>query len=155
MTFNPPDESLARGCESTLASTDLPHADQAMGLPNTGLPGTDLPTEVPAQPMPWEMRPGSRTELVVKRGPDAGVGYAVTQSLTTIGRHRDCDIVLDDGTVSRYHAELRRDHGRYAITDAGSLNGTYVNRRPVDHAELSDGDELWIGKFRFVFRTTQ
>jgi pSer/pThr/pTyr-binding forkhead associated (FHA) protein len=141
MTFHPPEQDLAHHSESTVPSTDLP--------------GTDLPTEVPAQPTPHAMHSGPRTELVVKRGPDAGVGYAVTQLLTTIGRHRDCDIVLDDGTVSRYHAELRRDHDRYVITDAGSLNGTYLNRRPVDHAELADGDELWIGKFRFVFRSIE
>lgn len=133
MTFYSPEQDFLRRTETTV-------------------PGTGLPTQVPTQSTPERVRQDSRTELVVKRGPDAGVGYAVTQSLTTIGRHRDCDIVLDDGTVSRYHAELRRHHDRYVVTDAGSLNGTYLNRRPVDHAELSDGDELWIGKFRFVFR---
>jgi pSer/pThr/pTyr-binding forkhead associated (FHA) protein len=137
MTFYPPEQSIARHGDTT-----VPDITSTL----------DVPTAVPTQPGPQSVRPGTRTELVVKRGPDAGAGYAVTQSLTTIGRHRDCDIVLDDGTVSRYHAELRREQGRYMITDAGSLNGTYLNRRPVDHAELTDGDELWIGKFRFTFR---
>jgi pSer/pThr/pTyr-binding forkhead associated (FHA) protein len=114
------------------------------------------PAKIPEQSPPptGSVRQHSSTQLVIKRGPDAGAGYPVTQELTTIGRHRDCDIVLDDGTVSRYHAELRWQNDRYVIADAGSLNGTYLNRRPVDSAELIDGDELWIGKFRFVFRTT-
>lgn len=139
MTFYPPEQDFVRHRETTVSG---------MG------PELDAPAAVPSPAGPPSVRQSTRTELVVKRGPDAGVGYAVTQSLTTIGRHRDCDIVLDDGTVSRYHAELRRDQGRYVITDAGSLNGTYLNRRPVDYAELADGDELWIGKFRFVFRMT-
>lgn len=76
----------------------------------------------------------------------------LTKSLTTLGRHRDCDIVLDDHTISRYHAEIRHDgDGHYTLADAGSLNGTYVNRRVADHVALSDGDEIWIGKARFVF----
>lgn len=137
MTFYLSEQDLARHGETT-----LPDIGSAAGVP----------TPVPTQSAPQSMRQETRTELVVQRGPDAGTGYAVTQSRTTIGRHRDCDIVLDDGTVSRYHAELRRDHDGYVISDSGSLNGTYLNRRPVDRAELADGDELWIGKFRFVFR---
>jgi pSer/pThr/pTyr-binding forkhead associated (FHA) protein len=68
-----------------------------------------------------------------------------------IGRHPECDIVVDDPTVSRRHAEVRREGGRYVLVDHGSLNGTYVNREPRDRALLADGDELWVGKARFTF----
>jgi hypothetical protein len=70
---------------------------------------------------------------------------------TTIGRSPDCGIFLDDVTVSRKHAILRdRDNG-FFIEDQGSLNGTFVNRKRVESAELDDGDELQIGKYRLTF----
>ncbi|KAA5830088.1 FHA domain-containing protein [Saccharopolyspora hirsuta] len=94
-----------------------------------------------------------RPRLVINRGPDAGTGFAIGGSRITIGRDRDCDIVVEDMTVSRVHAELRLRDGRYVVVDGGSLNGTYLNRQPVDIAELSDGDELWIGRVRFTFRS--
>ncbi len=65
----------------------------------------------------------------------------------------DSDIFLDDVTVSRRHAEFRQDEGEFQVVDVGSLNGTYVNREPVDSAVLANGDEVQIGKFRLVFLT--
>ena len=70
---------------------------------------------------------------------------------TIAGRHPDADIFLDDVTVSRRHAEFRYEDGRFTLRDANSLNGTYLNGDRVDHAQLSNGDEVRIGKFAFVF----
>ena len=56
-------------------------------------------------------------------------------------------------TVSRRHAEFRLESGEFQVVDVGSLNGTYVNREPVDSAVLANGDEVQIGKFRLVFLT--
>ncbi|MEX2393864.1 MAG: FHA domain-containing protein [Actinomycetota bacterium] len=89
--------------------------------------------------------------LIVRRGPAAGTKYTLTKDLVTVGRHRESDIFLNDITVSRRHAELRRDGGRYSVIDLGSLNGTYVNRGRVDSSQLASGDELQIGKFRLLF----
>ncbi len=50
-------------------------------------------------------------------------------------------------------AEFRREGGEFVVIDVGSLNGTYVNREPVDQAVLAGGDEVQIGKFRLVFLT--
>jgi pSer/pThr/pTyr-binding forkhead associated (FHA) protein len=69
------------------------------------------------------------------------------------GRHPGSDIFLDDVTVSRRHAEFRREGGEFNVVDVGSLNGTYVNREPIDSAELTNGDEIHMGKFRLVFLT--
>jgi pSer/pThr/pTyr-binding forkhead associated (FHA) protein len=71
--------------------------------------------------------------------------------VTNIGRHADSDIALDDITVSRRHCEISRDGGRFIVRDVGSLNGTYVNQKRVDVAEVTQGDELQIGKFHLVF----
>jgi pSer/pThr/pTyr-binding forkhead associated (FHA) protein len=91
--------------------------------------------------------------LVVKRGPNAGSRFLLDRDTTSAGRHPDSDIFLDDVTVSRRHAEFRREGGEFVVIDVGSLNGTYVNREPVDQAVLAGGDEVQIGKFRLVFLT--
>ena len=88
--------------------------------------------------------------LISTRGPLAGSRYLLDEETVRVGRE---DIMLDDGTVSRSHAVFTRVDGRYHITDSGSLNGTYVNRERVDDAVLRNGDEIMIGKYRFVFFT--
>jgi pSer/pThr/pTyr-binding forkhead associated (FHA) protein len=90
--------------------------------------------------------------LVVRSGGGrAGEHFSPTGERTTIGRSPDCDIFLDDVTVSRKHAELLVEDARFTIKDLGSLNGTYVNRRRIESSPLSDGDELQIGKYRLTF----
>ena len=97
--------------------------------------------------------PAGSALLVVKRGPNAGSRFLLDQPTTSAGRHPDSDIFLDDVTVSRRHAEFRLETGEFQVVDVGSLNGTYVNREPVDSAVLANGDEVQIGKFRLVFLT--
>jgi pSer/pThr/pTyr-binding forkhead associated (FHA) protein len=77
--------------------------------------------------------------------------YRFTGSEVTLGRSSDNNVVLNDFSVSRRHAVLVERDGRWFIEDQGSLNGTFVNRRRVESAELSDGDELQIGKYRLTF----
>jgi hypothetical protein len=90
--------------------------------------------------------------LVVRMGGGrTGESFVPTKEQTLIGRSPDCDIFLDDVTVSRRHAELLRDGERFTIHDLGSLNGTFVNRRRIESAELADGDEVQIGKYRMTF----
>ncbi len=89
--------------------------------------------------------------FVVNRGAKAGARYALDADLVSLGRDPGSDIFLDDITVSRRHAEVRRQGARYWIRDVGSLNGTYVNRRLVDDGELNEGDEVQVGKFKLVF----
>lgn len=89
--------------------------------------------------------------LVIKKGPDAGMNFTLESDVTVIGRHPESDIFLDDITVSRRHAEIRKEGDSYFITDTGSLNGTYLNRERIDSAPLSSGDEIQIGKFKLLF----
>lgn len=94
--------------------------------------------------------------LVVKRGPNAGARFLLDQATTTAGRHPETDIFLDDVTVSRRHAEFRKnDDDKFEVVDVGSLNGTYVNREPRNSQVLEVGDEIQIGKFRLVFIANQ
>ncbi len=68
-----------------------------------------------------------------------------------MGRAPEAAIFLDDVTVSRHHAEFRHGAEGWSVRDVGSLNGTYVNRVRVEDQHLNGGDEVQIGKFRFVF----
>ncbi|GAA5113388.1 FHA domain-containing protein [Haloechinothrix salitolerans] len=99
--------------------------------------------------------PAGSALLVVKRGPNVGSQFLLDKDTVSVGRHPDSDIFLDDTTVSRHHVEFHRRQGQFVIRDVGSLNGTYVNRHPMDEAELTHGDEVQIGKFRLVFLTGQ
>jgi len=89
--------------------------------------------------------------LMVRSGPQAGQRFPLQESSTRLGRHPDSDISLDDISVSRRHAEIRRDTDEYVLRDVGSLNGTYVNQRRVDSVVLQQGDEILIGRFRLLF----
>ena len=98
-----------------------------------------------------DLPPGAAGLLVVRQGPKRGSRISLDTEQVTIGRHPESDIFLDDITVSRRHAELRRSGDGYEVVDAGSLNGTYVNQARVEQELLRDGDELQVGKFKLVY----
>jgi hypothetical protein len=90
--------------------------------------------------------------LVIRIGGGrAGEQFPISADRMAIGRAPSADVFLDDITVSREHAVLeRRDDGLH-LSDAGSLNGTYVNRQRIESVRLADGDELQIGKYRLTY----
>ena len=90
--------------------------------------------------------------LVVRAGGGrAGESFRPAGERTRIGRSPDCDVFLDDVTVSRNHAVLVQENGAFYVEDQGSLNGTFVNRKRIDRAPLHEGDELQVGKYRLTF----
>jgi len=90
--------------------------------------------------------------LIVRSGGGrSGETFYPQGERTTIGRSPDCEIFLDDVTVSRKHAVLLQRDGTFLVEDLGSLNGTFLNRRRIESGELADGDELQIGKYRLTF----
>jgi pSer/pThr/pTyr-binding forkhead associated (FHA) protein len=90
--------------------------------------------------------------LVVRAGGGrAGESFRPAGARTRIGRSPDCEIFLDDVTVSRNHAVLVEEDGHFFVEDQGSLNGTFVNRKRIDRAPLTEGDELQVGKYRMTF----
>lgn len=73
--------------------------------------------------------------------------------LVVIGRNPDCEISLPSSTVSRRHAQIRREGSRFHLTDLNSTNGTLLNREPVIGEELlHDRDEIGVGIYRLIFR---
>lgn len=89
--------------------------------------------------------------LVARQGPALGSSYLLDTATTTIGRHPDSTVFLDDITVSRRHTCITREAAQYVVTDEGSLNGTYVNRERVERAALHHGDEIQVGRYRLTF----
>ncbi len=90
--------------------------------------------------------------LVVRSGGGrAGESFEAIGDRALIGRSPECDVFLDDVTVSRRHAELVREGDVFTIRDLGSLNGTFVNKRRIETAVLEDDDEVQVGKYRMTF----
>lgn len=98
-----------------------------------------------------EALPARSALLIAHTGPITGARFLLDGDDVTAGRHPDADIFLDDVTVSRKHARFVRNDQGYAIVDAGSLNGTYINGDRVDSVQLRHGSEVQIGKFRLTF----
>ena len=88
--------------------------------------------------------------LVVQRGPRTGMTYVLAAGNTTVGRHPESDIFLNDVTVSRQHCRFVVTDDGLIVEDSGSTNGTYVNEERVDKATLEAGDEVLVGRFHFV-----
>lgn len=73
--------------------------------------------------------------------------------VTVIGRRPECAIILPSNTVSRRHAQVRRDGAQFFLMDLNSTNGTLLNREPVIGEELlHDRDEIGVGIYRLIFR---
>ncbi|TCO51611.1 zinc ribbon protein [Kribbella antiqua] len=147
----------------------LPGADRPAATPATpGVTDTAMLTPIGAEPETERIEtgeplspadeaavselPAGAALLIVQRGPNAGSRFLLDTDVVTAGRHPDSDIFLDDVTVSRRHAEFRREYGGgVKVRDVGSLNGTYVNRDRIDEVVLRNGDEVQIGKYRLVY----
>jgi pSer/pThr/pTyr-binding forkhead associated (FHA) protein len=93
--------------------------------------------------------------LIATQGPTVGSRYNLEPGTTTVGRHPESHIFLDDITVSRRHVEITEAEAGFEVRDVGSLNGTYLNRKRIDSAALTEGDELQVGRFKLQFVTGQ
>ena len=69
-----------------------------------------------------------------------------------IGRKDSNDFVLDDEAVSRIHAYISYERHRHILHDAGSLNGTLLNKKPISSCELNDGDKILIGNTTLIYK---
>jgi ribosomal protein L40E len=120
----------AEEAETTMTFTPEEPEEDGLGLPE----GIDGPA------------------LIVRAGGGrAGETFPLEHERITIGRSPDCEIFLDDVTVSRKHAVIAKTGDTFRIEDEGSLNGTFVNKKRVEAADLGNGDELQIGKYRLTY----
>ena len=142
----PGDANFCPSCGAPLANAGSGggHEDTTAGIDVGAL---DPHHEIGELPL---LEPGTGM-LVVVRGPNAGARFLLDRDATTVGRHPDSDIFLDDVTVSRRHAELARAEGGVRLKDLGSLNGSYVNGERVEDRVLATGDEVQIGRFKLLY----
>lgn len=131
--------------------------DDAAFCSSCGSPAAqDAPTQafvLQAQPISLEdLQPGQAL-LILRGGGVNGSTVLIERDVTVAGRSPECDVFLDDITVSRKHAEIRRTEDGFIVADAGSLNGTYLNRDRVDEGRLQSGDEIQVGRFKLEFYT--
>jgi hypothetical protein len=95
-----------------------------------------------AEPLERRARDRHETALLLLDGKRLLVGPAGV----TLGRSRQCDVVLNDPNVSRQHAEIRPRGGSWVLTDLGSTNGSSLNGRRIEGSEvIKAGDEIEIG----------
>ena len=94
---------------------------------------------------------GENAMVFIHRGPSRGARFLITSAGASIGRSPASDIFLDDVTVSRSHATIEKSASGFTFTDAGSLNGSYINNQQTPSHQLINGDEIQIGKFHMLF----
>jgi pSer/pThr/pTyr-binding forkhead associated (FHA) protein len=144
---NPPSSNFCSSCGAPL---DVGRDDRTIVFhpvdPLQDAPGPDDDVVVSLSELPE-----GTGVLLVRSGPEAGIRVLLDKPVITLGRHPDSDVYLDDITVSRRHAEVRRETEGFLVSDSGSLNGTYLNQERVETAVLRNGDELQVGKFRLIF----
>jgi hypothetical protein len=144
---NPADSNFCGNCGRPLNSTT--ESATTASLRPDEIEAFEVAERLDAHDVLAELVPGTAL-LHVLRGPNEGARYLLDSDVVTVGRHPDSDIFLDDITVSRRHAELRREGARFGVHDVGSLNGTYVNGRRVEDQTITTGDEVQIGKFKLM-----
>jgi hypothetical protein len=94
---------------------------------------------------------GERGRYVEVQGPDEGLLIPLGEEVLHIGRGLSVDLQLDDSSVSRRHAIIMPRGSTARILDDRSLNGTFVNGRRIDHADLRDGDVIAVGRFELRY----
>jgi pSer/pThr/pTyr-binding forkhead associated (FHA) protein len=150
---NPDGARFCSNCGSPLVPEGLGDSTATISIAGSERPDISSDRQLnPVDAAAVDALPLGSALLVVQRGPGAGSRFLLDNDVTTAGRHADSEIFLDDVTVSRRHATFTRDaDGAFTVADAGSLNGTYVNRDRIDTVALKDTDEVQIGKYRLVF----
>ena len=96
----------------------------------------------------------SEATLKIVKGPQVGNCFRLAADRISVGRSPQCDIFLNDMTVSRMHATIERTPAGFKIIDADSFNGLWVNNHNVKDADLRDGDTIQIGTFVLVYLAT-
>jgi hypothetical protein len=137
-------------------------------IPSPLLPPRLEPTVTPASPGYQEPAPHggapalAKTEvlrkepaqlawLIQRSGPRAGKEYRLGE-VTNVGRDAmQCDVVVDEPSVSRHHARVRLESGQWMMCDLTSTNGTFVNGEQIQEQALLDGDAVRFGDTEFRF----
>lgn len=128
---------------STTARTDGQDAPPPVTVPP--------PMPKPAKTELLRKEPAQIAFLVVQSGARVGKEFRLSET-TTIGRDAaQGDVVVDDTAISRQHARIKLEHGRFVLYDLASANGTFVNNQQIQKQALTDKDVIKMGNTTFVF----
>jgi hypothetical protein len=81
-----------------------------------------------------------------------GERFELARPVVTLGRALENDIVIADSRVSRFHAEIKQESGRFVLRDLGSTNGTRVASEKIDRRELRNGETISLGGYELTFK---
>jgi len=114
--------------------------------PDAGFPDYDFKGEI------YEYFTRPRPFILLKLGENTLGRYTIKFTKLTIGRVPDNDVMIDNLAVSRHHAIITEERGSFYVEDQQSVNGTFVNGEKVTRRELSNNDEILIGKHKLIFQ---
>lgn len=132
-------------CSECGSSLNVEHLEATMSLL---IPGESIEEE---RVIDLDRLIGEMPVVVIVKGKGVGSTYRLDKPELTIGRDVESDVFLDDVTVSRKHAVVAAVPDGFVVRDAGSLNGTYLNRVQIEESELKNRDEIQVGRFKMVF----
>lgn len=159
---NRDEATFCRHCGKTMSAAPPPPADswEKLSVRET-LPSAPVPPGTVVREglkTPGTVLHSTKAEtplcgwFVIVRGRRKGRDFRIEKDVSVMGRDGTCDYVIEDETVSRQHARVRLEGGKYIIFDLGSGNGTYLNGDKVQRAELQDGDVVKIGESLVLFK---
>lgn len=144
--------------QPTRQSAPSPYAPAASAAPAPAAyapdpyaPVAHAPTAHAAHATPVGAAAGPTPLLRAVEGADAGKVFPLDRPVVVLGRLPECDITLTGAAVSRRHAKVQQEGGRWTVTDLGSTNGVRVNAQPVQVSEIRPGDRLEVGDITFTF----
>ena len=144
-------QALQEAAQQARQRPPAPSQGNVQPYPSQGFPpGIQQP-----YPPPQQMARIPPAALILRRrGGQAGPEqvYRLDREVVQLGRHVSNDIVVNDRRVSRHHAQVRFENGRFVIYDLGSLNGIGINRTSVRQHTLRDGDLVSVGSYDFIFQ---
>ncbi|MDR3128185.1 MAG: FHA domain-containing protein [Bifidobacteriaceae bacterium] len=127
----------------------------SIGIPKSGISQTDELFVLSAEELEIISKLEPNTALLIEHKDEhINARYLLNTNITLIGRNESADILLDDNTISRKHAEIIRLSDGWEIKDLASLNGTYLNGERIENiVRINSGDKIMIGKFHLIFFT--
>lgn len=138
-------------CNNDLTPNDAvcPHC----GFKLLGSTQRFAPVTLTSESLTPDTKPAATAVLRVVRGPQTGISIHLSDMPQSIGRSPQCDVFLNDMTVSRKHALIEPCIDGYTICDTNSFNGVWVNNENVDAPrKLRNGDVIQIGTFCLVYQ---
>ena len=143
--------SLCPVCNNPVSSSDATCPACGFKLLGTTQEFSLIELDENGRPHAAEQRTATRASLTVVRGEQIGTVYVLDDKEQTIGRSPQCDILLNDMTVSREHAVVYPSKGGFCIRNLKSYNGVWVNNKSVDEAALRTDDIIQIGSFCLLY----